>query len=247
MRLTEDVYLVGSGQKGLSHRCDCEVYAVDAGEEIVLLDAGAGLAPEVIVANLRADGLEPERISTVLLTHEHGDHAGGAAAFHEQFGATVCCHAAAKPMVEHGDDRELGLDIARAEGVYPEDYVYQHVTVQRALEDGETVEVGRLTFRTIYTPGHSAGSASYLLDVPGGRALFSGDLVFWGGQVLLLNYWGCDPGACRESLRKLARLGVDLLLPGHHQFTLRDGQQHIDRAAAALAGLYFPPGPPRAR
>ena len=38
----------------------------------------------------------------------------------------------------------------------------------------------------------------------------------------------------------IAPLNVDALLPGHHQFTLRNGQWHIDRAARQMSGLYLP-------
>ena len=247
MRLTEDVCLVGSWQKGLSNDYDCEVYALEAGEEVVLIDAGCGRETERILANLKRDRVDPARVGTVLLTHEHSDHAAGAAVFRERFGARVMCHAAARPLVERGTDHELGLDVARPNGVLPQDFQYRHSPVDRALEDGETVEVGALKVRVIFTPGHSPGSACYLVDTAAGRALFSGDVVFWGGLISLLNYWGCDLNAYRESLKKLAGLKVDLLLPGHHQFTLRDGQRHLDRAIDLSQRLYLPPSPPRFR
>ena len=63
--------------------------------------------------------------------------------------------------------------------------------------------------------------------------------------MLPLNYTGCDLAAYRESVARLSGLGVDLLLPGHGQFTLRDGQRHLDRALAFSKRLYLPPGPPR--
>lgn len=247
MRLTDNVYLVGSGQKGLSNDYDCEVYAVDAGEEVVLVDAGSGRETERIVANLEGDGLDPARVAAVLLTHEHSDHACGAVVFRERFGARVMCHTAAAAMVEHGTEEDLGLDVARANRVFPEDFEYRHSPVDRALADGETVQAGGLTFRAIFTPGHSPGSACYLVDTAVGRALFSGDVVFWGGLTMPLNYRGCDLNAYRESLRKLARLEVALLLPGHHQFTLRGGQRHLDRAADLSRRLHLPPSPPRFR
>jgi len=247
MRLTDDLYLVGSWQKGLSNDYDCEVYALDAGDEVVLIDAGCGRQTERIVANLQRDGLDPARVGKVLLTHEHSDHACGAAAFRERSGAQVMCHSAARDMVEHGTEQELGLDVARATGVFPEDFQYRHSPVDAALEEGDTVSAGALTFRVLFTPGHSPGSACYLVDTAAGRAFFSGDVVLWGGLIMPLNYWGCDLNAYRHSLRRLAGLGVDLLLPGHHQFTLRNGQRHLDCAVEWSKRLYLPPSPPRFR
>lgn len=48
-----------------------------------------------------------------------------------------------------------------------------------ALVDGEVIEVGRLRLRTIFTPGHSPGSTSFLLE--GSSILFGGDTLFPGG------------------------------------------------------------------
>jgi glyoxylase-like metal-dependent hydrolase (beta-lactamase superfamily II) len=50
------------------------------------------------------------------------------------------------------------------------DFVLEHDTV---------ISVGRLRLRTIATPGHTAGSMSFLLE--GSPVLFSGDTLFPGG------------------------------------------------------------------
>ena len=53
---------------------------VDTGEHKVLVDTGAGdLAPSTgrILPNLRAAGVAPQDIDTVIITHGHPDHLGG--------------------------------------------------------------------------------------------------------------------------------------------------------------------------
>jgi len=53
---------------------------VNAGKEKVLIDTGAdGLAPTTgdLMKNLKAEGITPEEITTVVLTHAHPDHIGG--------------------------------------------------------------------------------------------------------------------------------------------------------------------------
>ena len=53
---------------------------VDTGKHLVLVDTGAdGLAPSTgrLLQNLRANGIRPEDIDTVILTHGHPDHIGG--------------------------------------------------------------------------------------------------------------------------------------------------------------------------
>ena len=91
MKLTERIHVVGSGWLGfgLSHDLDCHVYLVNGGTELALIDAGAGLEVERIVANIRADGLDPGRLKYVLLTHAHSDHAGGCKFWKDRYGARV--------------------------------------------------------------------------------------------------------------------------------------------------------------
>src|SRR3954452_10485932 len=89
MRLSEEVYLVGGGDYGfnLSHRLDCHTYVVDGGSELVLIDAGFGPGTDEILANMRADGLDPARVSKIVVTHYHADHAGGCAPLARATGA----------------------------------------------------------------------------------------------------------------------------------------------------------------
>ncbi len=53
---------------------------IDTGKHRVLVDTGAdGLAPSTgrLLQNLQAEGISPEDIDTVILTHGHPDHLGG--------------------------------------------------------------------------------------------------------------------------------------------------------------------------
>jgi glyoxylase-like metal-dependent hydrolase (beta-lactamase superfamily II) len=77
MRLTESIALVGSSRFGLSNPFDCSIYAIDCGDGVVLVDAGVGLEPELIEANMRNDGFDPALLKAVVITHTHADHAGG--------------------------------------------------------------------------------------------------------------------------------------------------------------------------
>jgi glyoxylase-like metal-dependent hydrolase (beta-lactamase superfamily II) len=71
------VYMVGGGGMGVSHQTDSHTYLLHSHGELALIDAGSGIKPELILENLQRDGIELRRISTILITHSHWDHARG--------------------------------------------------------------------------------------------------------------------------------------------------------------------------
>ena len=98
-------------------------------------------------------GLSPVAILT---THGHHDHVGAARATSVALGLPVHIHPA--------DADRAGL---------PE---FEPIT------DGHAFAVGDLTMRAVHTPGHTAGSTSFVLAPTGGQGhLFSGDTLFPGG------------------------------------------------------------------
>ena len=72
-------------------------------------------------------------------------------------------------------------------------------------------------------------------------SLIGGDLVFWGGTILLQNIHDCRIDAYAQSIVKIAKLDFDALFPGHLQISLRLGKEHIDKAATAFQQLGVPP------
>ncbi|XP_067113254.1 probable hydrolase PNKD isoform X1 [Osmerus mordax] len=84
------------------------------------------------------------------------------------------------------------------------------------LSDTDCVTVGRMTFRALFTPGHTVGHMIYLLDGRAIRApssLFSGDLVFLCGCGRMFE------GSATTMLSSLDTVGSlsdeTLLWPGH--------------------------------
>jgi glyoxylase-like metal-dependent hydrolase (beta-lactamase superfamily II) len=119
----------------------------DTGEQL-LIDAAAEADRLVELAG--AAGL-----STVVTTHQHGDHWGALAAVVKATGARSLAHeadAGALPIV--------------------------HTT----LHDGDTVSVGTCALEVIHLVGHTPGSVALLYRDPDGIPhLFTGDSLFPGG------------------------------------------------------------------
>lgn len=242
MRLTKHIALVGSSRFGLSSPYDCSIYAIDCGNEIVLIDAGCGLEPELIESNLQSDGLDPRSVKAIVLTHTHADHAGGCYRWKEQTRCRIIVPEGERAAVEGNDPTTLEeLETARRAGIYPPDFIYQPVLVDAVVRDGETLVFGDLHLRAIEVAGHSPHHTCYLTELDGKRILFSGDAVLYGGSLLLQNIPGCSLDNYRRDIGKLANLNIDVLLPGHGIFVMRLAQEHLNRAVEALRGLAMPP------
>ena len=224
MRLTPRLYLVGSGEVGLSDPDDCHVYLLDGSGEYALIDSGCGTERSVagILGTMAREGLDPERLRAIILTHCHFDHAGGANIFRERFGCRVIAPAGEREIIERGRD-----------GVPP-------IAVDRAVDDGDTIAVGELTLTAHCVPSHSEATTAYRVDTPEGRLLFAGDIVFANGVIGLINHTGSDLANYRANIGRLGGLGIDALLPGHLVFTLGNGQRHIDVAIRRLKQGFVP-------
>ncbi len=243
MRLAERIYLVGSGSFGfdLTDPYDCHVYLLDGGTELALIDVGAGMGAEAIVENVRRDGFDPGRIRHLVLTHGHGDHAGGSARMGRLLGRPrVYIHRDVADFLRRGDERGVSLDLAKQAGIYPAEYRLEPCEVDVEISDGDTIEVGELVLRAVETPGHCDGHVALLLEQEDEQTLFAGDAVFFGGTILLQAIHDCRLDAQIRTLRRLRELQVKALLPGHLALSLANGQRHIERANEVLDRLLIP-------
>lgn len=174
-----------------------------AGKAVCLIDAGvAGSAPS-LSAMVREAARDPGEVSTLVLTHSHPDHLGGAPAIRRATGCIVAAHPAERAWIEDPDlqarERPVPGFSTLVEG---------SVRVDRLLGDGDRVGIGGdRSLTVIHTPGHSAGSISLSLEDEG--VLFTGDAIPVKGEIPVYD----DPVASLRSIGRLQELaGVKVLL-----------------------------------
>lgn len=243
MHLTEHIALIGSGRVGfdLSNEFDCHVYLIHDGDDAVIIDAGAGVDIAPMLAVIDRLGFDRKTISRLLLTHAHGDHAGGTRALHDALGVEVWASPLAAQYVRDGDEVATSLDRAKGPGGYPEGYTFRACPVAGELREGDRLTVGSLEIEVVETPGHCGGHLSYVLHRPGGKDLFCGDAVFWGGKILLQDIWDCSVTESCASVRKLAGIRPDGLYPGHAAISVQRGYNHLYSAWETMESMVPPP------
>ena len=243
MKITDGIYLVASGRTGfcMTNLCDSHVYLLENSEGNVMIDAGVGLEVNRIIENIEKDGIDPESVEHLFITHVHSDHAGGCAELKNKLGLKVYVPRMTAHILRTGDEEGLSLPLAKADKIYPEDYEFPPCEPDVELDGGETFAFGNMKVQVIHTPGHSPDSMCYLIDVKGKRCIFSGDVVLHDGLILFLNCPGTTMEGYRKSMPKLANLGIEALMPGHGLFTLNIGQEHVDKAIEAMKHVAPPP------
>lgn len=230
MQLVPGCSLVASGYLGFGLTCewDSHVYLLRSGDEALVIDSGCGRESAAIVERIRAE-LESATVVGIAVTHGHVDHSGGAADLAAAFGAPVYASPLAASWLAAGDEAAVGLPGARAAGVYPADQVLRAVD---GATSPDTIAVGELVVRMLPTPGHSLDHVVYAVDLTSGLALFTGDLVFAQGRVVV-HAEGSRRDLLEQSVRRVAELRPEHLFPGHGAVAVTRGWAHVDAAVSA--------------
>lgn len=132
-------------------------YIYDNGSDYICFDTG--YMPMVIKKALEQLNIVPEKVSHVFLTHSDYDHVGGIKVFSQ---AKLFLSKDEEQMITYKKPRVLFMFNKRIKRDYS------------LLRDQEVITVGESTIKAIATPGHTAGSMSYLLN---NHYLFTGDTL----------------------------------------------------------------------
>lgn len=178
---------------------NCYIVGCEETAEAAVIDPGA--EPERILGALEKSRL---KLLYIVNTHGHPDHVSANASVKKRTGALVLVHEQDASLLSSlGLGSEVELLLGSREDAPPPD---------RLLKDRETIQVGKLAFQILHTPGHTPGSICLL----GGGGLFTGDTLF-AGSVGRTDLPGGSSQALKNSLQwKLLPLDDRLTVyPGH--------------------------------
>lgn len=148
---------------------------VDDDGSVVLIDAGLKGAPKRLVTALSEIGKRPTDVTTIVLTHAHPDHGGGARSMRQRSGAPVHIHEDDAPFLRDGrtpprdETQPLAKVLAMVNRHQPS------CPVDATFAEGDLLPVAG-GLRVLHTPGHSPGHCSFLHERSG--VLITGDALF---------------------------------------------------------------------
>jgi len=178
---------------------DSNIYLID-GE--VIVDTGTGSFFNEIKEEIENCGYNVEKIKTIINTHCHFDHTGGDKKFRDWLKAEIAIGKGDKKAMETGEGT-----LAEAFGE-----TARSITIDRTLKNGDKIKTKHFEFTVISTPGHTPGSIC--LYEKNKKILISGDTLFENG-IGRTDYPGGDKKEMIKSIKKLSKLDILYLLPGH--------------------------------
>lgn len=180
------------------------IYVVGRGRATVI-DTGVGNRQNPVWPQLAEIGVRPGNVDKVVITHAHHDHAMGAFLILEKTKTKVYLHEA--------DSKHIASSIGDS--------------LVRVREE-DVIETELWPLEVIWTPGHTEGGMC--LYAREQRILFSGDTIFSDGYFGRFDGDSGSLDALVESLRKLAKLRVEVMLAGHGVPVLRGAEENIKLA-----------------
>ena len=161
--------------------------------QVIMVDCGNDHAAKAILNALKQMGLGREAVKAILLTHAHPDHYAGCAAFPN---AKVFAMAAEQSLLEGrtGVRAPIGFLFGKRDS---------GIRATRYLQNGDSLQIGKVLVTAYLIPGHTDGSAAYLAA----GTLYLGDSADSARDGSLLPAKGFvsnDRAQNRASLKKLA-------------------------------------------
>jgi hydroxyacylglutathione hydrolase len=204
-------------------QCNCSVIACADTKDAVIVDPG-GETEKIaeIVAHYDLT------VRAIVHTHAHLDHIYCTRDVKEAHGGEVCLHKGDAFLYD-----AFAMQAAMF-GWQPR----TSTPVERWIEHGDRIALGKRELEVIHTPGHTPGSVCFeIADPDGGRLLFAGDTLF-RRSIGRTDLPGGDGKQIAASIReRLYTRNLDtLVIPGHGPTTSLGDEARANPFVSAKMG-----------
>jgi len=172
----------------------------------ILIDVGMSARSLLNRFNIK-NYITPKDIELIILTHCHYDHTGAIIEIAEKTGAKIAIHQADAELLKDDYANVAYFFKAKMPPVEPD----------ILFGGGEKLNIGDCQIEVLHTPGHTPGSIC--LYIPELKILFSGDTIFPNGGIGRTDLVGGSSEQLVESIKKIAKLDIKTLYPGHGEVT----------------------------
>ena len=206
-------------------------------DKAALIETGCAVqVPDILEAVDRL-GYDIRKLSYIIPTHVHADHAGGAGLLARQLPQTkVVAHSRAVKVLADAAILERMMQVfAQIYGVNAKERFGEMVPIAAdkfiKVEDGDSIPLGHRELKIIHTPGHDPTHLCYM-DTRS-RGVFCGDALgayFSEIEVLFTSpVPGSDPFLFLQSIEKLKKLKPEMVFFSHGS-AARDADKFIQSA-----------------
>ena len=200
-KVFDNLYFVG----GKIH----SAWALTTSDGIILIDTIYPYnSEELIVGGMQKLGLDPKQVKSVIITHGHGDHVGGAKMMQERYGSRIVMGEPDWKFVENSVNR------------YGQGETSVKPKRDIVAQDGQKITLGDTTVTLVFTPGHTQGTFSLFFPVKdNGKAL---TVAYSGGTAFNFVNTVENFQTYIDSQRKMASMAKDLgatvVMSNHSEF-----------------------------
>lgn len=210
----------------------CNVFLWQDGRDLVLIDAGLDHDADVVVEAMQKHSSQAAKVTHILLTHYHQDHAGALARLAAATGARLAAHQEDADAIGAGGRNPL----TRRQTLGPEERIVESrlsaVPIDVPIRDGADLPGGLVA---VHTPGHTAGHTSFYHPVE--RFLLAGDAVFnfppLCGPTTAISR---DVERAMQSVERLIELEFDVVCFGHGPPLAQDASARLRQLVEASLG-----------
>lgn len=225
MEIVEGIHRADEASSNIAHS---NIYIVINGKELTIIDTGTGGNAKKIVEYIQKIGHQPTDVTAIILTHFHMDHTGSLKELKDKLpNAKVAAH-------------ELDADYISGKKPLPKPKnlliraVSSFVKLEPAAVDIVLKENDKIAQLTVFhVPGHTQGSIA-LLD-ENRKAIFVGDTLRYDDKKLTgaPEQYTLDPTQAKESIKKIAQMSFDVMLPGHGEPLKEKASEAVKKFAEA--------------